>query len=177
MKTIAALAFASALALSTGAAIAADAPSDDFMGDGVVTDDSGFDWDGFFITVYGAYAFGFIDPATGEGISLGVNMTSDNILYGVTVTAGTFQGGQLDGQFISQGVVRLGVLATDNVVLYGLAGLGWETYHDAYYIPTGLGVEFGVTDNISLRLQYQANYVPPENDWASSLSAGLSWYF
>jgi outer membrane immunogenic protein len=178
MKTLAAPAFAAALALGAGTALAADFPADEFMGDGIVADDSGFDWDGFFVTVYGAYVFSdSFASSTGVGVSIGGNMTDGSFLYGGTATFGALFGGEADGQYNAQGVVRAGYLVTDDLLIYGLAGLGWETYHDAIYIPTGVGAEFAFADNLSLRLQYQANYITAEDVWSGSLSAGLSWYF
>jgi opacity protein-like surface antigen len=177
MKTLAVLLLASALALPASSAMAADFMEEP-MGDGIVVDDSGFDWDRFYATVYAVYVFGDqFTAGTGEGVSVGINQTTDSILYGGTLSAGTFQGGTMDGQFIAQGVVRAGVLATDNVLLYGMAGLGWETYDDALYIPTGLGAEVALSDNLALKLQYQANWVTAQTKWTSSISAALAWYF
>lgn len=178
MKTLVALAFASAVVLGAAPALSADLLSDDMMGDGVVADDSGFDWDGFFATVYTAYVFSdSFSSSTGVGFSVGGNMTDGNFLYGGTATVGALFGGQADGEYNAQGVVRAGYLISDNVLLYGLAGLGWETENDAWYIPTGVGAEFGFADNLSLRLQYQANYITAQDVWSGSVSAGLSWYF
>ncbi len=179
MKSVAPLILAAALSLSAGTVLAADMPMDEpIVGDGVVTDSSGFDWDRFYATVYAVYVFGDeFTAGTGEGISLGFNGTNDAFLYGGTVSAGMFQGGTMDGQYIVQGVVRAGVLVTDNLALYGLAGLGWETYDDAYYIPTGLGAELALTDNLALKLQYQANWVSAQSKWTNSISAALAVYF
>src|SRR5205085_2438797 len=130
------------------------------IADGVVTDDSGFDWDGFFATIYSAYVFSdSFSSSTGVGFSVGGNMTDGSFLYGGTATFGALFGGEADGEYNAQGVVRAGYLVSDNVLLYGLAGLGWETYNDAIYIPTGVGAEIAFADNLSLRLQYQANYI------------------
>ena len=180
MKAIAALALASSLALGALPVLAADMPSDEIiMGDGVVTDESGFDWDRFYATVYAVYVFG--DSATasvGEGLSIGGNITDGAFLYGGTLSAGTFQSGEMAGEYIAQGIVRAGVLASDNFVLYGLAGIGWETYNDYYYVPVGLGAEIAVSDNITFKLQYQANWIAAQDDvWRHNISAALAFYF
>lgn len=179
MKSVVTLILAASLSLSAGTVFAADMPTDEpMMGAGVVTDSSGFDWDGFFATVYAAYVSSdSFASSTAYGLSIGGNVTSGNFLFGGVGTIGQLHGGAGDGAYQMQGVVRAGYLVTDNILLYGLAGLGWETYNDATYVPTGLGAEVAFTDNLSLRLQYQANYLTSQDVWATSISAGLSWYF
>ena len=57
---------------------------------------------------------------------------------------GSFQG-QVDG--------RLGFVA-DQALLYAFIGLGANSVTNAY-VPVGVGVEFAVADNLSLKAEYQ----------------------
>lgn len=172
-----AISLAAAAALLSAPVVAADLIVD-VPEPGVVVDDSGFDWDGAFAGVYGAALFGSpITASWGLGGFIGANMTHEQFLLGGIVSAGGFTQGSMDGEWIVQGIGRVGVLATDNIALYGLAGVGYETYNDGLYLPVGAGAEVGFADDLSVRLQYQADYVVDQNIWVSSISTGIAFHF
>lgn len=180
MKTIATLALA--LALSAGTAIAADAPSDEaLMGEGVVVDDNVGNLDGFYATVFAVHIFGDgvnVNPSDGVGGTLGVSRVSGSFVYGGAVSAAAFFSGQMIGEYAVQAVARAGIVVADNVALSGLLGAGWETENDMPFLATGLSLDVGVTDNIGLRAQYQANYTQAgPGEWVHSLSGALLFHF
>lgn len=144
---IALLASVAAAAMST-ATLAADPI---VMVDEPVFYDPGFDWEGPYA---GVYLLGQSNPATfGLGANFGVNILADGVLFGIEgdiagLSNGTFQG---------QGVGRLGVLASDDVAIYALAGVGVNSGTGAY-VPVGLGAEVAMTENISLKAQYEYHW-------------------
>ncbi|MEP7239926.1 MAG: outer membrane beta-barrel protein [Devosia sp.] len=167
-----------AVALVSLPALAADMPSGMVIAPDVSDADSpAYNWDGFYATLFAVHAFGYITDSDGVGVSVGVDKTEGNLLFGATVSAAHFSSGSMTDESIFQAVGRAGVLLGDRVALFGLAGLGWETYHDAAYIPVGAGVELGLVDHLSLRLQYQANYITAKDAWTNSLSSALVFHF
>jgi outer membrane immunogenic protein len=145
---------------------------------GVVVDESGFDWDGAFAGLYGAALFGSpITPSYGAGVFVGANATSDQFLVGGIISGGGFIGGAMDQEWIIQAVGRAGVIVSDNIALYALAGIGYETENDGFYVPVGGGFEIALTDDVSWRTQYQADYVVDQNIWVHSISTGVAFHF
>lgn len=117
----------------------------------VVEQFSGFDWEGVYA---GLYVAGQTTPSTfGVGGVIGANIMLDPLLLGVEgdiewLSDNTWQG---------QAVGRLGVLVTDNVLAYTLAGFGAHSVNNAY-VPLGAGLEVAVTDNVSLKGQYEYHW-------------------
>ncbi len=147
---IALLASVAAAALTT-ATLAADPI---VMIDAPVFDDPAFDWEGPYA---GLYLLGETSTATGPlfgiGADFGVNILADAVLFGV----------ELDGAWVNngtwqvQGVGRLGVLASDEFLIYALAGIGTNSGTNAY-VPIGVGAEFAVADNFTIKAQYEYHW-------------------
>jgi outer membrane immunogenic protein len=170
MRTLklAMLATAATAALSTSA-FAADLIMDVPEAPAVV--DNTYTWDGAY---FGAFVSGQQVPSTlGIGVVVGVNASSDAILFG-----GELEGSLLsDGSWTAQADGRLGVFVADNIALYGFAGIGTHSANGAF-VPVGAGLEFGVAENVSLKTEYQYNF-----DWDNAaqnsnvVKVGLNWHF
>lgn len=149
------LAVATVALLTTTAAMAADLiiPTTPEP----IMESAGFSWDGLYV---GAQVGGLFYPAPTAtygsiGAHVGVNfVVADPIVIGVEATADYLNnGGPSAGQYFVNG--RAGVLVTDDVLLYAIAGAGVETYNgftNGIY-QLGAGVELAVTDSITVRGQ------------------------
>jgi opacity protein-like surface antigen len=171
---IALLATAATAALSS-ATVAADLIIADPIIDNMYS--VGFDWEGPYA---GLWISGQTTPAAfGLGANLGVNALIDqSLLAGVEAsiawinsTPSSWQG-QLHG--------KLGFVA-DQAVIYGLLGIGFNSETDAY-VPIGVGVEFAVADNLTLKAEYQyqwdlADTVPGTSESAHVGKVGFNWHF
>ena len=167
MKTLKIALLASVAAVGFGsAAMAADLIVMDPMVEEIAT---GFDWDGPYVNIS---AYGGIGAAAGVTGTIGVGGTSDSFYYGAELTGAYVW--PLN-TFALEGDVRLGFLVSDDVLLYGLAGLGTVGGVLPYGI-LGAGMEFAVTDTMSIRAQYQADIFGP-GDVGHFGKIGLSWYF
>jgi len=144
LATVAAAAFSSAT-------LAADLVIDAAP---VIDNSYGFDWEGPYA---GIWVGGISHPGVfALGADLGVNvLLDDSLLAGVEVNAGW----ESDSTWSLQGHGRLGFLAGDSAVIYGLAGIGWNSA-DGGYIPLGVGAEFAVADNVSLKAEYNYQWGP-----------------
>ena len=112
-------------------------------------------WDGAYAGIGG---IAYVSPgASGVGgvVSLGVNQTfGDNFLLGAEVYGGVGLDNP-DGLFWLVGAEgRLGVLASDAVLLYGAGGVEWNS-PASLYGTLGGGVEFAVQDNVTLDVEYK----------------------
>lgn len=172
MKTLKIALLASVAAVGFGSAAQA---ADLVVLDPVVQEfATGFDWDGAYInvSVYGGVT-DFSPNIYGVAGTIGFGGTSDSFYYGAEVAAvydGLFQ------DFALRGDVRLGVLVTDDVLLYGLAGLGYAVGNQTAYGILGAGVEFAVSDSMTIRAQYEAEMYD-FGGIAHVGAIGLSWYF
>ncbi len=113
-----------------------------------------FDWEGPYA---GLYLLGETSTATGGlfglGANLGVNILADGVLFGVEGDVAWLNNATWQGQVHG----RLGVLASDMFAIYGLAGVGTNSATGGY-VPVGLGAEFAVADNFSIKAQYEYHW-------------------
>ena len=148
------LAVAAVALLSTTAAYAADLiiPTSPEP----IMESAGFSWDGLYAGVQGGGQF---YPGTTYGLlgaHVGVNfIVADPVLIGLEGSAEwIFNNTASFGEFFING--RLGAVVTDEVLIYALAGTGVEVNNAGNTFGTyqlGGGVEFAVTDSISVRGQ------------------------
>jgi opacity protein-like surface antigen len=111
---------------------------------------------------------------------VGFNVQSEELLVGIEgYAAASFS--DISGSAIALGVEgRAGVVVNEKAVVYGGAGL--EAYNvlgtPSYFVTTGVGVEFRVSDNTSLDLEVK-HYTPFTGvGWAgNAVSAQLLWQF
>lgn len=176
MKLIAALATTVAL-LGTGAAFGADAPE-------LVVDEEAIamatiSWDGFYVGIGGAFLSSTTIVETIVAIqgTVGFNQTIDTFLLGVEAYAQADWSSLGTPVYFALGAeVRGGVLATDQVLLY--AALGAEYVQGGNtYATLGGGLEFALTEDLSLDLEYKY-YVGLNSAWQGhSVSASANWHF
>lgn len=142
------------------------------------TTDTAFDWNGFYGGVYGVAQSGAISGQQyGIGIDLGVNARFEFVLVGAEIA---FQGLVGDGTSTSylQTIGRVGVAATDDLVLYAAGGvsvdLGMADETDAL---VGGGLELAVTEDLSLRGQYLHGIPLSGANPKDQLTVGANFHF
>lgn len=176
-------AVAACFSLLAGTAFAADLtiPVED-----VPVIDNTFNWEGAYVGVQGGveyfdseYIYAAADVFVGYNF-----LVSENILLGVEASFGAIAD-EYDtyGQIFVLG--RAGVLVTPDVLLYGVAGAGYEwywgdpDYYDDTLYQIGAGVEFAVADNITLRGQITGVGYFDDSDLFESARAtvGVAFHF
>jgi outer membrane immunogenic protein len=146
-----------------------------------IVESAGFSWDGLYA---GVQAGGEFHPSsTGGlvGIHAGVNfIVADPILVGIEGTAEyVWHSAASYGEYFIN--ARLGAVVTDSVMVYALAGTGIAssgTSSDNLY-QLGGGVEFAVTDSVSVRAQIVgvADYASANFFDAAKATVGISYHF
>lgn len=184
------------LATFSGAAMAAD-PIKPLVPDEPIFVNEGFSWDGFYVGAGAGFGFGEVvehNELVGDygaqthgawgTLFAGVNMVSDNFLFGIEgdVGKGTVQGIFEEGNFNGlqyQDIYsvlwdahlrgRVGVVH-DSALFYVAGGLALAEFEYAYEclnqgcegvesnvhkgITAGFGAEVAVTDNVTVRAEY-----------------------
>jgi hypothetical protein len=122
----------------------------------------------------GLFVLGRTNPgALGVGVDIGVNISSDPVLFGVEGDAYWASSNDWDLQVHG----KLGVMASDAAAIYAFSGFGWNSANGSY-VPLGVGAEFGVADNMTLAAS-------AEYDWdiggpgANAVvgKVGVNWHF
>lgn len=162
MKPIKTAAIAALLSTTAmGGALAADAIGlpPPVMPTVPVVDSSAFDWSGFYAGVSAggqneAIAGG--DTSWALGVQAGYNAQFDFVLVGGEVAIeGVFD--TPDTYAYGSALARAGVVLTDELVAYGAVGYGSDfdaATGSGDHILAGGGLEFAVSDNMSVRGQY-----------------------
>lgn len=165
---IAALASVALAALST-ATLAADPIV--MVDTPPVMDDVSYGFDGPYA---GIFVLGQTNPGSlGVGLNLGVNVSSDALVFGVEGDAAWVSGGV---GWQAQVVGRLGAAVSDDAMIYGLAGIGANGLNGAY-VPVGVGAEFMIADNMSLKAQYEFHWDLGGGGNSHVGKVGLNWHF
>lgn len=165
LALLATVAFASVGSAAYAADLIIDTPAP------VMTDYStGYSWDGPYI---GIYFSGQTDAIYSLGLDLGVNtMIDENLLVGVEGDVSWLNDDSWQGQVHG----KLG-FAADSVAFYGLAGIGYNSDSEAY-VPVGVGVEFAMTEDLSLKAEYQYQWdLDTSAEDAHVAKVGLNWHF
>ena len=139
--------------------------------------DSTFNWSGFYAGVYGAYRKSSVaGDQFGAGIDAGVNVTFNYVLAGAEVSVEGL-GGNNATSYVS-GVGRAGLLVTDNALLYGAAGYGIDTgAPDESDALVGGGLEYAITNNLSVRGQYLHGVPVTGANPKDEVSLGAQFHF
>lgn len=147
-----------------------------------IMESAGFSWDGLYA---GVQAGGQFYPGTTYGLvgaHVGVNfIVADPILVGVEGTAEYIWNNAVGfGEFFVN--ARLGAVLTDSVLVYALAGTGVEVNNGGTTFGTyqlGGGVEFAVTDSVSVRGQLVGVgfYNDPDFFDGAKATVGVSYHF
>jgi outer membrane immunogenic protein len=137
-----------------------------------------YNWSGFYAGIYGVSQNSPANGAQyGAGVAAGVNVNFDFYLvgaevavHGITDSAGNSSYGQVLG--------RAGLLATDNTLLYAAGGYGLDLgpANESDFLLGG-GVEFSVTDNLSLRAQYLHGFPNTGDNPKDQVSVGANFHF
>ena len=137
-------------------------------------------WDGLYVGAGIVFESSTTDDQQLFGIqgSVGVNATFDSFLLGAEAFATAYVW-ESDGDplfFGFGGIVRGGVLASDDVLVY--AALGGEIDDDgSTYATVGGGVEFMAMEDLSLDLEYKY-FIGLNNDWQGHhVSLSANWHF
>ncbi len=135
-----------------------------------------FDWDGF----YAGLGVTGIMPSAGTNFGsldliAGANFTNGDMLFGLEGW-GNYTG---DGVTTAWGgglEARIGYLATPEALLYASAG---GQFYDTgvSYGTLGGGVEFAVTDDLSLDLEYKYWLRSGSTTTAHSIGVSALWHF
>ena len=203
LKT-ASLAAGVALLAHTPAAFAADMPVAQPPVEAFVPEAASFDWTGFYAGVYGGYAFGestvagFATEDTDGGLfggTVGFNMQSGNIVYGIEADGG-WAGleDDLDDVTVDWTATVRGRIgyAFDSFLLYATGGAAMGGVESAslldddtrFGFAVGAGAEAALTDSISAKIEYMyidlgdddLGGVPVDID-AHTVKAGLNFHF
>lgn len=170
-----------ALAVFPGAVQASDAISYVTSSDHAVPiapQSEGYNWDGFYAGFFG------VDQNTanrgnqlGFGALAGANVTFDYFLLGGEVAVQGLTDGTTPTSY-GQALGRVGVFATDNALLYASAGAGMNLgIPDERDFLVGGGLEYAVTDNVSLRAQYLHGFPMEGSDPKDQVTLGASYHF
>jgi len=137
----------------------------------IIDNSVGFDWEGPYA---GLFVSGQTTPAVyGIGANLGVNVLLDNSLLAgfegevAWLSNSTWQG-DVSG--------RLGFVA-DAALIYAHLGVGANSATGGY-VPVGVGAEFAVADNLSIKAEYAYQW-----DWDNGADSshvgkiGFNWHF
>lgn len=159
-----------AVAGVSSAASAADLIVDASPAPVVVDNYSAVDWNGPYA---GLFISGQTDSIYGLGANLGVNtLISSNLLAGVEGSVQWLNDDSWQGQVNG----KLG-FAVENFAFYGLAGVGANSETEAY-APIGVGAEVKLTDDFSLKAEYQYQYdFDDSSEDAHVAKIGFNWHF
>jgi opacity protein-like surface antigen len=157
--------------VATAALSSATFAADLIISEPVIDNTAAFDWEGPYA---GLWISGQSTPAVfGLGANLGVNVLLDqSLLAGIEgelawLSNATWEG-QVDG--------RLGFVA-DIAVIYAFAGFGANSA-TGVYVPLGVGAEFAVADNLSLKAEYQYQWDLDNGAQSSHVGKlGFNWHF
>jgi len=143
------VALASAFALMTGAAVAADIPAMSDPAPIYSPTPMAYSWTGFYAGGHVGYGFGDSDGFVVGG-QLGYNWQFNQFVVGAEADAGWADLG--DGDSLASIRLRAG-LPIDRLLVYGTAGLGFADFDDSGWVA-GAGVEYAITDQLSAGLEY-----------------------
>lgn len=140
-------------------------------------EESAFDWNGFYAGVYGV---GQTSPAGGLqyglGVNVGVNAVLDSVVLGADVALHGLTGASdtVYGRILG----RAGLLVSDDLLVFATAGygvdLGAPVEED---ILVGGGLEFAVSQDISLRAQYLHGFPVVGDNPKEEITLGAQFHF
>lgn len=147
-KTIAVATMATALSLGSVAAIAADPIATLPYPETVVEETVNHNFNGPYVGI-GALV---VDNHAAPYVSAGVDARHDVFVVGAEVysTVGSDPVFGLDG--------KAGVVLTDNVSVYGIAGIQTSTLNEIEYNSFGIGTDIALTEDVALTGSYRQVY-------------------
>jgi hypothetical protein len=138
-----------------------------------------FDWSGPYanVSLVGVVdVFGVVPPMGGVSGTVGIGGTVGSFYFGVEANAAVVGApGFIIGAVSTD--VRLGVAVTESALIYTLGGIGEVFFGGGGMLPYvfgGLGAEFAITDEMTIRAQYQLDLAILPSHVGK---VGVSWYF
>ena len=143
-----------------------------------VHEESGFDWSGFYAGVYGVGQNGSVSGMQyGLGAQAGVNAQFDFYLLGAEVAVHGLTGGVGNTSY-GQILGRAGLVVTDDVLVYAAGGYGLDLgAPEEDDLLVGGGVEFAVTDNVSVEAQYLHGFPLSGGNAKDQVTVGANFHF
>lgn len=140
--------------------------------------DTEFDWTGFYAGVYGVTQTSPLGGTQfGLGLDLGVNAQFEFVLVGAEVSVQGLTGGAGPGAYM-QALGRAGVVATDDLVIFATGGVGANLGPaGGTNVLVGGGVEFALTDSVSLEGQYIHGFAITGANPRDQVSVGVNFHF
>ena len=141
---------------------------------------NGFDWDGFYMGV-GVTGSSLTNILTETTVYLdviaGANMTYGDVLFGLEGWIGSNYESTTSTSGWGGGLAaRIGYLVDPSVLIYASGG-GYFYDGGAQYGTVGAGIEFAVTDNVSIDVEYKY-WGWSNNGWTGhSIGASALWHF
>lgn len=123
-----------------------------------VYDNASFNWNRFYVGVFGGAQNQASSWSPAIGANAGINTQFDFVLLGAEVALlGVFDNNNVTGTY-GQITAKAGAVLTDDFVAYAAAGYGGDlgsstTISDSNWLVGG-GLEYAVTDNVSVKGQY-----------------------
>jgi outer membrane immunogenic protein len=179
MRLFANIAVVALIAAAPASARAVDLLSVPVSGDAALpVADSGFDWNGFYAGVYGVTQASPVGGLQyGLGLDVGANARFEFVLVGAEVDYHGLVGGA-GGTSYLQGLGKVGVALSDDLVLYGAGGAGGElggsSGSDALL---GGGVELAVADGLTLDARYLHGIPISGANPKEQLTVGANFHF
>jgi outer membrane immunogenic protein len=143
----------------------------------VAEGESSFDWSGFYAGVYGVAGTSPVGgDQAGLGVVLGANARFDYVLVGGEVSIQGLTGGAGDTAYV-EGLGRIGVAATDEIMVFAAAGLGADLGGSEVDALIGGGLEFVVSDDVTVRGQYLHGYDLAGGNPKDQVTLGANFHF
>ena len=137
----------------------------------------GSDWSGFYAGFYGVAQNSRTNgDQAGLGLTAGVNAQIDFVLVGAEVNLQGLTGDAVDTAY-GEVVGRTGLVLNDDILLYAAAGYGWDLAGGETDVLAGGGVEFAVTDQLSLNAQYLRGFDQTGDNPKDQISLGARFHF
>lgn len=156
MRLFGKIAIAALMCASPLAAKAADLMTVPTSGnDSLPVADAGFNWNGFYAGVYGVTQTSPVGGTQyGLGLDLGADARFEFVLVGAEVAYHGLTGSNNSTSYL-EATGKAGILATDNLALYGVGGVGTDLGPaDETDALLGGGVALAVSDNVTLDARY-----------------------
>lgn len=131
-----------------------------------------FGWGGLYVGAYGGYSF--IPGIADAGMLAGYNFVSGNFVGGVEGRIGAGFGGP--AAFYGSLNARAGFLATPNLLVYGVGGVGYIPAVTTVIYTFGGGAEYAIGNGVSVFGEARALGAIGAGCCGVSLQAGVNYH-
>lgn len=134
---------------------------------------AGFDWNGFYVGLNNAYV-NTGGAEWGIGGVAGINIQDGAMVYGAELEANALVAGGVVTGGLYEATARAGYLVSDDVLVYGVGGGGYDTGVGVGLV--GAGMEFALTQEVTLGAEY--NYLFNSGGTVGhEIDGKIRWYF